>query len=86
MLRYKDPLKSSFISPVSRSSDVHRKMLLGNLLNLLVFGLLLILQRNLEKDLVIDSKMNRCKGKGVCMCVGGGPNLEFYVWVIKFSS
>lgn len=71
MLRYKGPLKSSFMSPVSRSPDVHTKMLLGNLLNLLVFRLLLILQRNLEKDLVIDSKMNRCKGKGVCMCVWG---------------
>lgn len=81
MLRYKDPLKSSFNSPGSRSPDVHTKMLLGNLLNLLVFGLLLILQRNLEKDLVIDSKMNRCKGKGVCMCVcvvvGGNQTWNF---------
>lgn len=85
MLRYKDPLNSSFTSPVSRSSNVHTKMLLGNLLNLLVFGLLLILQRNLEKDLIIDSKMNRCKRKGV-WGAREKPNLDFYVWVIKFSS
>lgn len=82
MLRYKDPLNSSFTSPVSRSPNVHTKMLLGNLLNFLVFGLL---QRNLEKDLVIDSKMNRCKRKGV-WGARGRPNLDFYVWVIKFSS
>lgn len=82
MLRYKDPLNSFFTSPVSRSPNVHTKMLLGNLLNFLVFGLL---QRNLEKDLVIDSKMNRCKRKGV-WGARGRPNLDFYVWVIKFSS
>lgn len=49
-----------FTSPVSNSPNVHTKMLLGNFLNLLVFRFFfLILQRNMEKELVIDSKMSR---------------------------